>query len=1137
VERLAKRGFLRAAVLLGGLVVCSLPAKAQGAITWYNSAWQYRNAISVGNSSGVALSNFQINVLLSSGFPFANAKVDGSDVRFTASDGATTIPFWVESWNPAQNSASVWVNVPSIPTAGTTIYIYYGNSSATTSSNGSATFDFFDDFSAASLNSTRWTASGGTWSIVSDTQQNGTMGNVLSGSTTARQILASSFSGTDYVLQVYGKQLNGRIWGVGTRVNTNNNLYSANLYDDLNSTNNLYLYSWVNDSTDAATTTLGSAAVGTVNASSWYQLMMKAHGSQIDVYKDGVLKVQGVDSSLTSGGIALYGEAGSVTEFNNVLVRKYAAVEPTMSVGPSTTQTSAAVVVGLSPASVLGGTSSQGTVTLSAAAPNGGAVITLSSSNSAVASVPASITIPAGNTTGTFAVSTTTVNAGTSVTLTGAYGGHSQSAILNVEILKTIGVTPANIILPAGNTQQYTATGTLGNNSTQNLTSNVTWSSSASGSAKINSAGLATAVAAGSTTISAVRQGVTGSTTLTISSATNISVSVSPKRGGLTIGQTLSLTATVANDSQNRGANWTGTGGSFSASTTASGVSTTYTAPLTAGVYTLTATSVSDGTKSASITIGVTDLPGVFTYHNDLSRDGSNTSEYALSTSNVTSGTFGKLFSCTVDGAIYAQPLWVANLTISGVKRNVVFVATQHESLYAFDADVNTTPCTPLWHANLIDAAHGGSSSESSVPSGIGGLVGAGDGDITPEVGITGTPVIDPASKTLYVVSKSVNASGTTFFQRLHAIDITTGSERSGSPVLIQATYPGTGDGGTTVTFNPRQQNQRAGLALVNGIIYIGWGSHEDATPFYGWIMAYNASTLSQTGVLNITPNFGYGGVWMGGGAFAADSNNNIYALTGNGTFDVTNATGPTNDYGDSFLKLTSGLSVLQYFTPSDQASDNANDQDLGSGGAAILLDQPTGPVQHLVIGGGKDGYLYLLNRDALGGYGDANAWQRFNFGNPIFTTGAFWNNTFFMAGVAGPLQAYSFNTSTGKFNTSNVSQSSATFGFPGSTPSVSSRGNTNGIVWALNNGSYCTNQSTGCGATVLHAYDSSNLATELWNSAALASDAAGNAVKFTVPTVTNGKVYVGTRGNNVGGATSSTTVPGELDVYGLLPN
>jgi hypothetical protein len=623
----------------------------------------------------------------------------------------------------------------------------------------------------------------------------------------------------------------------------------------------------------------------------------------------------------------------------------------------------------------------------------------------------------------------------------------------------------------------------------------------------------------------------------TSGTGSGVAVSLTPVRGGAAITQRIQLTAAVTNDVGGAGVTWAvSTGGSLTGQTT---TVATFSAA-TAGVYTVTATSVANPGASASTTIGVTDLAGVFTYHDNLSRDGSNPSEYALTPSNLTTTTFGKLFSCTVDGAIYAQPLWVANLTVGGVQRNVVFVATQHDSLYAFDADVNTTPCTPLWHVSLIDAAHGGSSSETSVPSGgSGNLVGQGaaaGGDIQPEVGVTGTPVIDPSSKTLYVVSKSVIVSGPTFFQRLHAIDLTTGNEKSGSPVTIAGTYPGTGDGGTTVTFSPRQQNQRPGLVLANGTVYIAWASHEDKTPYYGWVMGYNASTLAQSFVLNISPNVGYGGIWMGGGAPSVDASNNLYLITGNATFDATNTTAPNNDYGDSFLKLSSTLHVSSYFTPSDQSNDNASDMDFGSGGAAILVDQPSSPVHHLVIGGGKDGYLYLLNRDAMGGLGDANAWQRFNFGYPIFATGAFWNNTFYMAGVNGPLQAFSFNTSTGKFNTANVSHSPGTYGFPGSTPSVSSSGSTNGIVWALYNAAYCTDQSTACGPTQLHVYDATNLATELWNSTQGTGNTAGNAVKFTVPTVANGKVYVGTRGNNTGGVFGSTSISGELDVYGLLP-
>jgi IPT/TIG domain len=617
----------------------------------------------------------------------------------------------------------------------------------------------------------------------------------------------------------------------------------------------------------------------------------------------------------------------------------------------------------------------------------------------------------------------------------------------------------------------------------------------------------------------------------------SITVSISPVRAGLTVTQTLSVTATT-NDSA--GVTWSATGGTFSALGSLTGVAVTYTAPSTAGTYTVTATSATDIVVSASFTVGVTNLAGVYTYHDDLARDGANTQEYALTTSNVNTSSFGKLFSCSVDGAIYAQPLWVANLTISGVQHNVVFVATQHDSLYAFDADAN--PCVQLWHVSLIDTNHGGTGSETSVPSGpTGNLVGKGFGDITPEVGVTGTPVIDPTTSTLYVVSKSVITSGPTFYQRLHAIDLATGNEKPGAPEPItksSVTYPGKGDGGTTVSFNPQQENQRAGLALVNGVIYIAWAAHEDDAPYYGWVVGYtyNGLSFTQSSVLNVTPNTGSGGIWMSGGAPSADANNDLYVITGNGTFDVTNASAPNNDYGDSFLQTTPGLAITSYFTPSDEASDAANDQDFGAGGAAVVVNLNSGNLKHLVIGGGKDGSLYLLNGDSMGGLGDSTARQHFNIGYPIFATGAFWNDIFYVAGKNGPLLSYAFNTSTNLFSTLG-SQSSSSYGFPGATPSVSSNGESNGIVWALNNADYCTKQSPGCGPTVLHAYNASSLTSDLWNSSLVSTDAAGNAVKFTVPTVANGKVYVGTRGNNTGGVEGSTSVSGELDVYGLKPN
>jgi hypothetical protein len=639
----------------------------------------------------------------------------------------------------------------------------------------------------------------------------------------------------------------------------------------------------------------------------------------------------------------------------------------------------------------------------------------------------------------------------------------------------------------------------------------------------------------------------TASATITVTSSSGtVSVTVSPKRGGLAVAQTLGVAAAVMNDVGSAGVTWSASGSGCSGSTCGTFMSTTktsatYVAPSTAGSYTVTATSVADGTRSASATIGVTDLPGVLTYHNNISRDGTNSKEYALTASTVTTKTFGKLFSCPADGAIYAQPLWVPHVTINALSHNVIVVATQHDSMYAFDADAS--PCTTLWHVSLLDSAHGGTAGETTVPSSAtGGLVGSGYGDITPEVGVTGTPVIDPATNTIYVVSKSVNAS-TQFFQRLHALDLTTGNENV-APRSIDSSISvaGTGDGSVNgrVAFDPRNENQRSGLVLSNGVVYVAWASHEDHDPYHGWVMGFSVATLAPVtnAVFNTTPNhvgtlsYSRGGIWMGGGAPAVDASGNLFFITGNGTFDAN--TGGSN-YGDSVVKLStaSGLSVADYFTPLDQATLDANDTDFGSGAATILVDQPSGPVIHLVIGGGKQGTLFLLNRDNMGKFsGTTNkVIQAINAGNSIFATPVFWQNNLYVAPI-GALKQYIFNPATGTFNGAPSSQTSATFGFPGATPSVSSNGAAAGLIWAADNSQYCTTQSPGCGSAVLHAYDATNLATELWNSSQAAGnrDQAGHAVKFTVPTVANGKVYLGTRGND-------STVLGELEVYGLLPN
>lgn len=606
---------------------------------------------------------------------------------------------------------------------------------------------------------------------------------------------------------------------------------------------------------------------------------------------------------------------------------------------------------------------------------------------------------------------------------------------------------------------------------------------------------------------------------------TTVAVTLTPKRAAVAVTQAQKFSANVTGDSQNQGVTWAvdniANGNATVGSISSSGL---YTPPATGGAHTVTATSVADSTKSASSTVAVTDLSGVVTYHNNPARDGTNIQEYGLTTTTVNQASFGKLFSCPVDGPVYAQPLWVPNLTLGGAAHNVIFVATQMDSAYAFDADAS--PCVQLWHVSLIDAAHGATAGETPVPNND---VGNGFGDIQPTIGVTGTPVIDPSTGTLYVVSKSIDAS-VNFFQRLHALDVATGSEK-GSPATIAASVNGTGDGssGGVLAFNPQTQHQRPALALVNGVVYIAWASHEDRNPYHCWVIGYNASTLARVSVFNGNPNGGQGGTWMSGGAVAVDSAGNIYFNTGNGTFDANSATAPNNDYGDSVLKLSNGATVSDWFTPFNQGALNAGDVDLGSSGVVLLPDRASAP-QHLVISGGKQGVLYLLNRDLMGHYcngcaGDTNALQTFPAVTAFFGTPAFFQNSLYFAGAGDTLRQFSFDANTALFNTATTSQSAHVFQFPGATPSVSAQGASNAIVWAIDSSQYGPPSSFGSGPAVLHAYDATNVATELWNSSQASGnrDQAGAAVKFTVPTVANGHVYIGTRT--------------EVDVYGLLPN
>jgi hypothetical protein len=724
----------------------------------------------------------------------------------------------------------------------------------------------------------------------------------------------------------------------------------------------------------------------------------------------------------------------------------------------------------------------------------------------------------------------------------------SDTATVTVTTAPVISVTvsPATPAVAVGTTQQFTATVTNTSNPAVTWQVNgVTGGDSMHGT--INASGLFTAPAAvpspATVTVTAISQAdntKSGSAVVTITAVSSLTVTVSPKRVAITTGQTQTFIPTVTGSS-NISVTWevdSFPGGNATVGTiTAGGV---YTPSNSGGVHNVVARSVANtSATSAASTIAVTDLPGVFTYHNNNSRDGVNTKEYALTTSTVSSSTFGKLFSCNMDGAVYSQPLWVANLMINGAKHNVILAVSMRDTVYLFDADAS--PCVTYWSKSLLPTG------EIYVSNGD-----VSSADIFPDIGILGTPVIDPSTNAVFLVAKSKTTPGTpTFKQRLHALNLVDGSERTNSPLDLTSsiTYPGnadigngtcpnTGGASPAVTFCASRLNQRAGLALVNGTVYIVWASHGDVQPYHGWVLGFNATTLAQNGAFNASPNGREGGIWMSGGAPAADSSNNLYMITGNGDWDG------VTEFGDSIIKLNpSGLTVSDWFTPAGQASLDSGDLDFGSGGAVVLVDVPTSPNPHLLIGGGKgsafNGELYVINRDNLGHLvsGDTQVIQKIVVGGGIFATEAYWQNTIYIAGTNTPLKAYALNTTSGLFNTSTVPQSPTSYGFPGATPSVSSSGATNGIVWTIQITNYGTRNGNSQAATpaVLHAYDASNIATELWNSSMSASDTAGNSVKFTVPTIANGKVYVPTRGDDT--TTNSPTNRGRIDVYGLKPN
>ena len=499
----------------------------------------------------------------------------------------------------------------------------------------------------------------------------------------------------------------------------------------------------------------------------------------------------------------------------------------------------------------------------------------------------------------------------------------------------------------------------------------------------------------------------------------------------------------------------------------------------------------------------------VTTYHNDIGRTGQNTTETVLTQANVNSATFGLLRNLAVDGGVDAEPLYLSQLSIAGVAHNVVFIMTEHDSAYAFDADSGAQ----LWKVSLLGSGESPSDDR-------------GCGQVSPEIGITSTPVIDRtagAHGILYAVAMSKN--GGTYFQRLHALDITTGGELLGGPVTVQATYPGTGDNssGGTVVFDPKQYKDRAALLLLNGVVYTSWASHCDYSPYTAWIMGYNQTTLAQTSVFDLTPNGNEGSIWQSGGGLAADAQGNIYALIANGTFDTTldaNGFPSKQDYGNGFVKVsTTGgtLKVADYFNMSNTVSESGSDADLGSGGAMVLPDgnYGTAGTLNLAVGAGKDGNLYVVNRNNMGKWNanTNNVYQELQGAVPngVWGVPAYFNNTVYYCDVNATLK--SFSISSGKLSTTPV-QTGASFTYPGVLPSVSANGTANGIVWGIEN----------TGTAVLHAFAANDLTQELYNSnqGANGRDHFGSGNKFITPMIADGKVFAATTNS--------------VAVFGLLP-
>lgn len=521
---------------------------------------------------------------------------------------------------------------------------------------------------------------------------------------------------------------------------------------------------------------------------------------------------------------------------------------------------------------------------------------------------------------------------------------------------------------------------------------------------------------------------------------------------------------------------------------------------------------VPSGRTSSSAASGTVN---VLTYHNNNARTGANPNEAVLTLANVNSRRFGKIGFLSVEGLVDAEPLYISRLKVQSAQRNVVFVVTEHDLAYAFDADT----FQKLWMVSLLGP--------DETPSDNRGC-----GQVTPAIGVTATPVIDLRSRVMYVVAMSKDSSGK-YYQRLHALDLTTGAERNGGPENITATFPGSAvpNSNGQVDFEPKQYKERPALLLSNGVVYTSWASHCDFDPYSGWIIGFDARTLKRSSVLNIEPNGSEGAFWMAGDGPASDVSGNIYLIAGNGAFETTldsHGFPGKGDFGNAFLRLGTGkgkLFVDDYFDMYNTIAESRKDLDFGSGGEILLPDMKDGSEKtvHLVVGAGKDNSIYILNRDSMGKFnpqrndiyqqivstGEENS-NGLGGSGGVYSTPAYFNGNLYYGAVDDSIRAFKFNQA--RLVTPMSSKTAITFGYPGATPSVSSNGLRDAIVWAVENNT----------PAVLHAYDANDLSHELYNSNQQRhrDEITGN--KFITPMIAGGKVFVGT--------------PTGVAVFGILP-